>query len=267
MRGQTYPYQVGAVDEYARGQIGWRDSDGDGILDPVDTTLSVRSAEYVIAPEQPNVLTFTGRVQDDPFPSPVRRSATINSIEQVQYRVESGLWIHAQPVDGAFDSYTEDITFTTPPLPTGDLTVELRVIDSAGNELIQPIDTVSVVDPVDSILDTTLSRLEQYSEGGEVTHVIYSGRGISSSSYVSGAFYRIDKQPWQPLVAEDGIFDESEEDFTFIVDTTALSPGVHQIEAYSVDGQGNVETSPANDTISVQAPTQYVFLPSLMFTR
>jgi len=267
MRGQTYPYQIGAIDEYARGQVGWRDSDGDGILDPMDTTLSVLSAEYVIAPEQPNILTFTGRVQDEPFLSPLRRSTTINSIEQVQYRVESGLWINAQPVDGAFASYTEDITFTTPPLPTGDLTVELRVLDSAGNELIQPIDTVSVVDRVDSILDTTLSRLEQYSEGGEVTQVIYSGQGISSSSYVAGIFYRIDKEPWQPLVAEDFVFDESQEDFTFIVDATVLSPGVHQVEAYAVDGEGNVETSPANDVISVQAPTRYLFLPLLMSTQ
>ncbi len=146
MRGQIYPYGIGAVDEYARGQLGWRDSDGDGILDPMDTTLSALSADYVIDPEQPNVLTFTGRVQDDPYPSPVRRSTTINSIKQVQYRVGSGLWMDAQPVDGAFDSYTESITFTTPPLPTGDLIVELRVIDSAGNELIQPVDSVSVVD-------------------------------------------------------------------------------------------------------------------------
>ena len=172
----------------------------------------------------------------------------------------------AQPVDGAFDTYTESFTFTTPPLPTGDLVVELRVIDSAGNELIQPIDTVPVVDPVDSILDTTLTKLEQYSEGGEVTQVIYSGQGISSTSHVAGIFYRIDNEPWQPLAAEDGVFDESQEDFSFIVDATALSPGLHQVDAYSVDGEGNAETSPASDTItiSVQAPTRYLFLPLLM---
>jgi hypothetical protein len=264
MRGQISPYRTGAVDEYARGQLGWRDSDGDGILDPMDTTLSVLSADYVIDLEQPNVLTFTGRVEDDPYPSPLRRSTTINTIKQVQYRVESDLWMDAQPVDGAFDTYTESFTFTTPPLPTGALTVELRVIDSAGNELIQPVDTVSVVDPVDSILDTTLTKLEQHSEGGEVTHIIYSGQGISSASYIAGIFYRIDNEPWQPLAAEDGVFDESEEDFSFVVDTAALSPGFHQVEAYSVDGESNAETSPASDTISVQAPTQYLFFPLLM---
>jgi len=264
MRGQIYPYRSGAIDEYARGQLGWRDSDGDGILDPMDTTLSVLSADYEINPEQPNVLTFTGSVRDDAYPSPLRRSTTINTIKQVQYRVESEFWMDAQPVDGAFDTYVESFVFTTPPLPTGDLVVELRVIDSAGNELIQPVDTVSVVDPVDSILDTTLTKLVQHSEGGEVTQVIYSGQGISSASYVAGIFYRIDSEPWQPLAAGDGVYDESHEDFSFIVDTTALSPGFHQVEAYSLDGEGNAETSPASDTISVQARTQYLFLPLLM---
>jgi hypothetical protein len=100
-----------------------------------------------------------------------------------------------------------------------------------------------------------------------VTQVIHSSQGISSASYVVGIFYRIDTESWQPLAAEDGVFDESQEDFTFIVDTTALSPGVHQVEVYSVDGEGNVETSPVNDTISVQAPTQYLFLPVLMSTQ
>ncbi len=100
-----------------------------------------------------------------------------------------------------------------------------------------------------------------------MTQVIYSGQGISSSSYVAGIFYRIDNESWRPLVAEDGVFDESQEDFTFIVDTTALGPGVHQAEAYSIDGEGNVETSPANDAISVQAPTKYLFFPLLMSTQ
>ena len=61
--------------------------------------------------------------------------------------------------------------------------------------------------------------------------------------------------------------DEAQEDFTFTVDVTALSPGVHQVEAYSVDGEGNVETSPAGDIISIQAPPQNVFLPLLMVSQ
>jgi len=269
MRGQTWPYRDGAIDEYARGQIGWRDSDGDGILDPVDTMLSVTSADYVADAEHPNVLTFTGGVQDDPYPSPLRRSTIINTIERVQYRVAGGEWADAEPTDGAFDTREEGFTFTTPLLPTGELDVDLRVLDSAGNELIQPVVTVSVVDPVDAILDTTLTRLAArvlswQAPSEESTHppaIIYSGQGTSAVSYIAGAYYRVDSDPWQPVVATDGAFDESQEDFTFTVDLTALSPGVHQIQAYSVDGEGNTETSPASDSFLVQPQTQYVFLP------
>jgi hypothetical protein len=267
MSDQISAYRAAAVDEYARGQLGWRDSDNDGILDPLDTTLNVVEADHATDPGRPNVLIFTGRVQDDPYPSPLRRSTIINTIEQVQYRVAGGDWLDAQPVDGAFDTYTEAFTFTTDPLPTGDLEVDLRVIDSAGNVLIQAIDTVPVVDPVDSFLDTTLTYLEQQSDGQEVTQIKYSGQGISSSSYIAGIYYRLDDNPWQPIAAEDGAFDEAIENFVLTVNLAALSPGAHQIQAYSVDGDGNVDSSPASDPIFVQAPTHRVFLPLLTVTQ
>jgi hypothetical protein len=267
MRGQTWPYRDGAIDEYARGQIGWRDSDGDGILDPVDTTLSVTGASYEADAEHPNILTFTGSVQDDPYPSPLRRSTIINTVEQIQYRVMGGEWMDAAPADGALDSYAEGYTFTTPLLPTGELDIDLRVLDSAGNELIQTIDTVSVVDPVDTILDTTLSRLAQQDQDEELTLVTYNGQGTSATSHIAAVYYRVDSQPWQLVDAVDGAFDESQEDFTFTVDTTTLGSGTHQIQAYSVDGEGNTETSPASDSIVVEPRTQYVFLPLALNAR
>lgn len=267
MRGHTLPYTNGQVDEYARGQIGWRDSDADGILDPVDTALSVTNSEIVTGVAQSNVLTFTGSVQDDPYPSPLRRSVTINTIERVQYRAAGGEWMDAQPTDGEFDTYTEDFFFTTPPLPTGSLDIDLRVLDSAGNELIQTIGTVSIIDPVDEILDTTMTRMAQQAEGEESVTVTYNGRGVSTVSYIASMYYRIDDGPWQPLVAEDGAFDEPEEDFDLTIDLSTSSPGNHQIQAYSVDGEGNTETSPASDLIYVHPPTQHTFLPLVTNNR
>ncbi|MEE9617816.1 MAG: hypothetical protein V3T90_12535 [Anaerolineae bacterium] len=261
MRGQTWPYRDGAIDEYARGQIGWRDSDGDGILDPVDTTLSMSSTEHVADAERSNILTFTGSVQDAPYPSPSRRSIIINTIDQVQYRVAGGEWTDTQPLDGTFDSYAEDFTFTTPPLPTGDLAIDLRVLDSFGNELTETLATVSVVDPVDAILDTTMTQLAQQATGEEPTQITYSGQGTSATSHIAGFYYRIDTNPWQPIAADDGALDEAEEDFTLTIDLTVLSPGVHEVQAYSVDGEGNIETSPASDSILVEPRTQHVFLP------
>jgi hypothetical protein len=264
MRGQVYPYRVGAVDPYARAQLGWRDSDGDGILDPMDTTLSVSGVTWAADAGHPNVLTFSGTVQDNPYPSPLRRSILINTIARVQYRVAGGGWAEVYPADGRFDAYTETFTFTTPPLPGGDLAVDLRVVDTAGNELVQTIATASVTDPVDAILDTTLTRLVQSGEvGGLDSRIVYAGQGTSTASFIAGAYYRIDDAPWQPVAAADGAFDESQESFTVTVDLSSLSPGLHRVQAYSVDGLGNVETSPASDTLSVQQSTHSIFLPIL----
>jgi hypothetical protein len=268
MRGQIYPYRVGAIDPYARAQVGWRDSDGDGILDPMDTTLSVSGVATVADTGHPNVLTFSGTVQDDPYPSPLWRSILINTIARVQYRVAGGEWVEAQPADGRFDAYAETFTFTTPSLPSGDLTVDLRVVDTAGNELVQPIATVSVTDPVDAILNTTLTRLDQPGEaGGLGNQIVYAGQGTATASFIAAAYYRIDDAPWQPVVAADGAFDEPQESFTITVDLTSLSPGLHQVQAYSVDGLGDVETSPAHDTLSVQQTTHTVFLPIIAAGR
>jgi hypothetical protein len=268
MRSLIYPYQAGAVDPYARGQLGWRDSDGDGILDPADTTLSVTDVTYVADAGRPNILTFAGVVQDDPYPSPLRRSTLINTIGRVQYRVAGGDWTDAQPADGAFDTYAETFTFTTPPLPSGDLAVDLRVVDTAGNELVQTIATVAVTDPVDAILNTTLTRLAQQNESaGLSSQVIYSGQGASATSFIAGVYYRIDDAPWQPVAAADGTFDEPQESFTVTVNTGTLSPGIHRVQAYSVDGLGDIETSPASDTLSVQQSTHAVFLPIVVVGR
>jgi len=261
MRGQIYPYRVGAVDPYARAQLGWRDSDGDGILDPLDTTLSVSDVTYVADASRPNVLTFSGAVQDAPYPSPLWRSILVNTIAQVQYRVAGGDWAEVQPADGRFDTYAETFTFTTPPLPGGDLAIDLRVVDTAGNELVQTVATASVTDPVDAILDTTLTRLVQQSDDSGPSHVIYAGQGTSTASFIAGAYYRIDDAPWQPIAAADGTFDEPQESFTVTVDLSSLSPGLHRVQAYSVDGLGDVETSPASDTLSVQQSIHRVFLP------
>jgi hypothetical protein len=261
MRGQVYPYQAGAVDPYARAQLGWRDSDGDGILDPMDTTLSVTDVTYVADTGHPNVLTFSGTVRDDPYPSPLWRSILINTIGRVQYRVAGGDWAEAQPADGTFDTYAETFTFTTPPLPSGDLAVDLRAVDTAGNELVETIATVAVTDPVDAILNTTLTELAQQSSDSQPSRIAYAGEGTSTASFIAGVYYRVDDASWQPVSAADGTFDEPQESFTVTVDLNSLSPGLHRVQAYSVDGLGDVETSPASDTLSVRQSTHTVFLP------
>jgi hypothetical protein len=130
-------------DVYLRGQIGWRDTDGDGVLDVMDTfpdtTFTGRIGEYT--------LTYTGTVTDMPLRSEWRdkTSVSINTIANVQYRIDGRSWLDAIPVDGGYDSNPENFTFTTPALPNGSHTIEARAINSVGNvEVSYAVDRVLV---------------------------------------------------------------------------------------------------------------------------
>jgi len=264
MRAHVEPFAAGALDPYARGQVGWRDSDGDGILDPVDTTITLGAIDYVTDTIQTSVYTFTAAVLETPYPSPSHPSVTINTLESVQYRIEGGDWTSAQAADGAFDSYEETFQFTTDPLPTRKLAVEVRVVDSAGNVLTQTLATVSAVNPVDPILNTTLTRAELGDAQGLAETHVYRGRATSDVSIVASTYYRIDEGSWRLVTPDDGTFDDSAEPFSFAVAVDKLGPGTHRLEVYSVDGRGNVEPSPATDTFETERRPSKVLLPFIV---
>jgi len=140
MRGGISPYRAGAIDPYARGQVGWRDTDGDGILDPLDTPVTLVSTEQSALPQQENVFAFGGQLQQSSYPNSARSSVLINLFSRVQYRATAGQWvgewIDVQATDGGFDSLAETFTFTTDPLPGGTVTVEAQVTDRFGNQLL-----------------------------------------------------------------------------------------------------------------------------------
>jgi len=58
---------------------------------------------------------------------------SINTISNVQYRVDGGIWINAAASDGAFDGPVESFTFTTAPLSHGPHTIEAYAQNSVGN--------------------------------------------------------------------------------------------------------------------------------------
>ncbi|HDQ71699.1 MAG TPA: hypothetical protein ENN19_06335 [Chloroflexi bacterium] len=264
MRGQVTPYTNEALDAYARGQIGWRDSNGNGLLDPLDTTISLSNIKVVTDGLVSNVLTVTGNLLDEPFPSPLRRSVTINTITGIQYQADGETWIDVPAADGAFDSYSADFTFSTPPIPTGETEILIRATNSAGKVMTHTIANLSVVDPVDEIIQTTLTRLARQGGDDTASTMLYNGQATSEISYIAEMYYRIDDDAWQPLVPDDGVFDEPQETFTLLVDLTALQPGEHRIRAYAVDGVGNVESTPASDYITIAPKRGYVFLPLVM---
>lgn len=145
---------------YTRGQIGWRDSDGDGTLDPQDTfsdiTSLTRSTTYPYA--------YTGKAIDKPLrycdPSYTYGyylrggDVSINSIKSVEYRVNGGAWCAASPVDGSFDSGEEQFLFMLPFLSEGNYKVEVRAANSVGNvEVSYAKDEFSI--PKNAITNTT----------------------------------------------------------------------------------------------------------------
>ncbi|MFH1360984.1 MAG: PKD domain-containing protein [Candidatus Omnitrophota bacterium] len=121
---------------YSRGQIGWQDSDGDGILDPLDTAPHTLILDKTGA----NPLTYTGRATDIALPNtyeedyPIYSDVTLNTISNVEYRINGNAWISAIPQDGSFDSAEEDFILTTPSLKNGEYKIEIRATNSVGNK-------------------------------------------------------------------------------------------------------------------------------------
>jgi hypothetical protein len=138
MRGQVSPYTTGAVDTYARQQLGWRDSDGDTVMDILDFEPNTLLNAYSPDPTTDATPAYTGsavastNVYPNGNPWSWGNSITINKIATVQYRINSGSWISANSSDGAFDSTSEEYTFTTASLADGTYTFEARAVHTAG---------------------------------------------------------------------------------------------------------------------------------------
>jgi parallel beta-helix repeat protein len=164
-----------------RGQVGWRDSDGDGIQDIVDTFPKTVLNPYSPDPTTNSTLTYNGTVRDIPYPNNnpnsalalIGRDITINTIANVQFRIDYGSWISATPDDGFFNDYEESFSFTTPPLAPGNHVIEARGINSVGNaETAFARDDVTVLGFLTinaTVGGRTIPTPGTYTESGEVS--------------------------------------------------------------------------------------------------
>ncbi|MFH1230375.1 MAG: hypothetical protein V1709_02645 [Planctomycetota bacterium] len=126
----------GPIGVYSRGQIGWRDSDGDGTLETLDTFPDTVIGDRIGV----NPFTYNGESVDIPLLNPVSYygSVTINTITGVEYRVKKGSWVSpwclAEAKDGSYDYGKEEFSFSLSELSSGRYTVEVRALNSVGNK-------------------------------------------------------------------------------------------------------------------------------------
>lgn len=123
-------FQTGSVDPSALAQLGYRDSDNDGLIDPLDTQPTIELVETTLASPTGRPF-FKGRAYDVGFPAPYQQVVSINRISRVEYRVNNGLWQPTLASDGTFDS-TDEIFQVELPLYNGSYEVELRAVNSVG---------------------------------------------------------------------------------------------------------------------------------------
>lgn len=120
----------GAVDPSARAQVGYYDSNENGVIDPLDTMpiLQLDPVEPVQPGQRPYL---SGQSLDIGFPSPRHRTVSINAIDRVEYRIDGGPWYLVSPHDGAFDGSVESFHLEAP-LYDGTHRLEFRAINSIG---------------------------------------------------------------------------------------------------------------------------------------
>jgi hypothetical protein len=117
-------------------QLGWYTSLGDGVPDVLRTKplIGATSVAFTINPTT-YAVTFTGTATDravlDELSS-TYGNVSINRIMRVEYRISNGPWLNASASDGTFDSNSEAFQFTTTPLRSMPLLVEIRAVNTIG---------------------------------------------------------------------------------------------------------------------------------------
>lgn len=122
-------FTAGSIDPGALGQVGYHDADGDGVIDPLDTSPAIDLDQVSLDSTGRPVL--RGVSTDLAFPSPLQPEVSINTIRAIEYRVAGSAWQPAIAEDGSFDSPVEQFRAELA-LYDGSHNVELRAINSAG---------------------------------------------------------------------------------------------------------------------------------------
>ncbi len=117
-------------------QIGWQDSDLDGVLDILDTPASTSLIPLSPDPTNSTSITYSGTAIVTPLsnsnPNGPGNDVTIAIVKSVDYSVDGSSWTAATPSDGIFDQTTEAFTFSFTTVQ-GDHAVYVMSISDQGN--------------------------------------------------------------------------------------------------------------------------------------
>jgi len=208
------------------GQIGWLDSDSDGLLDPEDTTPTTIINRPSVPPMTNIVVTGTATdvalKNKNPFGG---NDVTINTISTVEYRVDGGVWQTAQASDGAFNEWQEVFTFTIPSLSGGTHSVQTWAMNSVGNWQSEPTLLIIEVDTTPPSTQLSISGRTD-STGMYLTPAVVTLTAFDAGSGVKSTLYRVDSGTWTLYASPFKI----------------RSRGLHTVEYYSIDNSGNAES-------------------------
>jgi hypothetical protein len=261
MRGGIAPYEGRNLDRFARGQIGWWDSDRDGVLDPVDAAPQL---EVSVIEEDDAVLRFQGRAWQTVVPSPALSDVTISYIKEVGAWVDGHSWVQAKADDGYFDTVSETFTLDLELLQPGVHSLQLQSVNLEG--LVSPAfyTTTFVLDPVDGALNSTLQEGPIMLPDGKVVEfdglaTAAVGETHPDGPTVAAVEYQIDGGEWRPAGAADRRFDSAMEAFYFVV--SDLSEGLHSLAVRTRDSGGRVETNLEKRQFDIGLRQFHIYVP------
>ncbi len=123
----TLSYINHTLPQATREHVGWRDSDGDGIIDVLDVPLTLNGQGFV-DPQNGNYR-FVGSSQVQTLPNKNAASSqsdiTLNKVRVAEYRIDGGDWTTA----AAYDAPSAELNLSIP-LVSGAQEIEIRTRDT-----------------------------------------------------------------------------------------------------------------------------------------